>query len=221
MLVPCDVREPAALERLADATYARHDAVDLLFNNAGVMHAGHAWDMTPEIWRHSFAVNVDGVVNGIRAFAPRLIAAKRAARIINTASIARMLPSGMIAAYTATKFAVVGLTECVAAELAMLESPVTMALLAPGPVVSSILDQPADAKAAPYRDRLQELQDKYGISADDLAARAFEGILRGDYWLIPQPETLFPGLEAREAALRTRATPPLPVGQPKEDYTSQ
>ena len=92
LAVPTDVTDPAALEALADAAYAAHGQVDLLFNNAGVLSTGFSWEMSAKTWQTSLDVNIGGIVNGLRAFVPRLLAADRPARIINTASVGGFLP---------------------------------------------------------------------------------------------------------------------------------
>ena len=136
LAVPTDVTDPAALQALADAAYATHGQVDLLFNNAGVLSTGLSWEIPADRWQMSLDVNVRGIVNALRAFVPRLIAADRPARIINTASVGGFLPAPLMAPYSATKFAVVALTESLAGELSMLGSKVQVSLLAPGPVKS-------------------------------------------------------------------------------------
>src|ERR1035437_3247768 len=71
LAVPTDVRDPAAVEALADRAWKAFGGVDLLFNNAGVMATGFTWEIEPERWQRSFDVNVHGILNGIRSFVPR------------------------------------------------------------------------------------------------------------------------------------------------------
>ena len=75
LAVPTDVTDPAALEALAEAAYAAHGQVDLLFNNAGVLSTGFSWEISAKAWQTSLDVNIGGIVNGLRAFVPRLLAA--------------------------------------------------------------------------------------------------------------------------------------------------
>jgi NAD(P)-dependent dehydrogenase (short-subunit alcohol dehydrogenase family) len=67
--------------------------LDLLFNNAGIGHAGEVVDTTPADWRALVDVNLMGVVRGLQAFLPRLVAQERPAHVVNTASMAGLLPS--------------------------------------------------------------------------------------------------------------------------------
>jgi len=211
IVVRTDVADTGAVEALADAAYAKYGEVDLLFNNAGVLATGFSWEIEPARWRKSLDVNIGGVVNGIRAFVPRLVAAKRPARIVNTASVGGFLPSPMMAPYSATKFAVVALTEAHDCEKQMLKSPVGVSLLAPGPVKSAIFGDPFGVDAPPeaerFVDSMRDMLERYGLTPDEFAPRVFDGIRRGDYWLVPQPETLDAQLKARTETILSRRDP--------------
>lgn len=204
---PTDVRDPAALEALAEAAFAQHGGVDLLFNNAGVLTTGLSWEISADAWQRALDINIGGVVNGLRAFVPRMIAAGAAARIINTASVGGFLPSPFMAPYSATKFAVVALTESLAGELAALGCPIAVSLLAPGPVKTDIFRETPPASAQPFHDVMTRLLGAHGMEADAFAGLVFAGIDRGDYWIIPQPEALDPALEARHAGIMARQAP--------------
>ena len=204
--VETDVTDPAALEALAERAFAA-GPVELLFNNAGVLTTGNSWEIPADKWRRSVEVNVLGIVNGLRAFVPRLLAANHPSRIVNTASVGGFLPSPLMAPYSATKFAVVALTEALAGELALQDGKVTASLLAPGPVKSDIFREDAAASSAQFVGTMRSMLDAHGIGPDEFAARVFEGIDRGDYWIIPQPEALDDGFRARNAAIEARQTP--------------
>ena len=206
--VPTDVTDPASMEALAEQVYGRFGHADLLFNNAGVLSTGLSWEIPAERWRRDVDVNLFGVLNGIRAFVPRMIAADRPARIVNTASVGGFLPSPLMAPYSATKFAVVALTESVAGELKMLKSKVDVSLLAPGPVKSGIFrDEPGVASEA-FHKGMTTMLNENGLDGDAFAVRVLDAVERGDYWIIPQPETFDPGFEARNRTISAR-TPPI------------
>lgn len=195
--VPTDVTDLAAMEALADKAYALHGQVDLLFNNAGIMHTGNSWEIPVEQWHRSWAVNVEGVLNGLRAFVPRLIAADRPARIVNTASTGGFLPAPLMAPYSATKFAVVALTESLAGELQALGAPVAVSLLAPGAVKSGIMrEAPSEASAA-FHKVMTDALDAMGMTGDEFAPLVFDAIERGEYWIFTHPDSLIPGFTAR------------------------
>ena len=199
--VPTDVTDPAALDMLADKAWAAHGQVDLLFNNAGVLASGFSWEVSAEKWQQVIDVNLSGVINGIRAFVPRLLAAGRPARIVNTASVGGFLPSTMMAPYSATKFAVVALTECLAGELKMLGAPIEVSLLAPGPVKTEIFREPPPESAQQFHQFMTALLDQNGLTADQFAPLVFDAVERGDYWIFPQPESLEPIFSVRNAAI--------------------
>lgn len=199
--VPTDVTDPASVEALAEAAFAAHGAVDLLFNNAGILATGFSWEIPAEKWQQVIEVNLAGVVNGIRAFVPCLLAADRPARIVNTASVGGFLPSPMMAPYSATKFAVVALTECLAGELKLLGSKIEVSLLAPGPVKTEIFREPPPGSAQPFHQFMTALLDQNGLTPDEFAPKVFDGIDRGDYWIMPQPESLEPTFSIRNAAI--------------------
>lgn len=207
MAVACDVTDPASVEALAETTYAAHGQVDLLFNNAGVLSTGFIWEISPETWQRSLDVNIGGIVNGIRAFVPRLLAADRAARIVNTASVGGFLPSPLMAPYTTTKFAAVALTESLAGELKLIKSKVAVSLLAPGPVKSGIFREPPPGSAAQFHGMMTEMLDQHGLTGDEFAPLVLDAVERGEYWIIPQPEALEPGFSNRNAVIAERAQP--------------
>ncbi|OAN66664.1 SDR family oxidoreductase [Sphingomonas sp. TDK1] len=207
-----DVTDPAAVDALA-ARAAAMGGADLLFNNAGVMTTGLSWEIPADAWDRAMAINIGGVLNGLRSFVPQMIARGTACRIINTASVGGFLPSPLMAPYSVTKFGVVALTESLKLELAMLGAPVAVSLLAPGPVHSEIFADPFAGAVQPATEQfvaaMRDLLRVNGIDADTFAARVFDAIERGDYWIIPQPEALDPALDARHAMIRDRRAPDL------------
>jgi len=109
--VQADVAEPASVDGLAARGYDEFGAVHVLCNNAGVFIGGALADTPPEEWAWLIAVNLMGVVNGVRAFLPRLRLQGGQAHIVNTGSVSGLYPTPNQGAYTATKYAVVGYTE--------------------------------------------------------------------------------------------------------------
>lgn len=202
-----DVREHDELEALAELAYARFGQVDLLFNNAGVLGSGRSWEMDAAAWQRIVDINLLGVVNGLRAFVPRLLAAGRPARIINTASVSGFFAAPMLSAYAASKAAVVSLTEALASELAAVSDRVTVSLLAPGPVRTAILDAPPRPETEALIDRMRSMNAERGADPDDYGRLIFEAVDRGEFWIVPQPEALDERLRARTAAILERRTP--------------
>lgn len=205
-----DVTDPIQMTALADHAEALGGA-DLLFNNAGVMTTGFSWEIPAADWDRAIAINIGGVLNGARAFIPRMIARGEPAKIVNTASVGGFLPSPLMAPYSATKFAIVAITEAMQCELELLGASISISLLAPGPVLSEIFANPFGGDAHPATERfvetMKEMTALHGMEADEFAALVFQGIERGDYWIIPQPETLDPFLQARHEMIRERRRP--------------
>jgi NADP-dependent 3-hydroxy acid dehydrogenase YdfG len=207
LAVPTDVRDETAVEALAAAAFNRFGAADLLFNNAGVLSSGLSWEIDAATWQRSIDVNIGGVVNVIRAFVPRLIASDQVARIVNTSSLGGFLTSPFMSPYSATKFAIVAISEALAAELAATGSKVQVSLLAPGPVKSAIMDEKAPAHTAEFMDMLRGMNDENGMSPDELAEIVFGAIERGEYWITPHPEMLDGALKERTEMIIERRSP--------------
>ena len=115
--IPYDVTQPAELATLAERIRAEYGGLDVLVNNAGVGIGSDQFLLnTPRDWEISISVNLMGVVNSTGALLPLM---RTPGSIINIASLAGLgALEGMPACYTATKFAVVGLTKSLAKELA-------------------------------------------------------------------------------------------------------
>lgn len=205
--VPTDVRDETAVQSLAKATFAKFGAVDLLFNNAGVLSSGLSWEIDSATWQRSLDINIGGVMNVIRVFVPKMIGADRPARIINTSSVGGFLTSPFMSPYSATKFAIVAISEALAGELAALGSKVQVSLLAPGPVKSAIMDEQAPSETEQFMTMLRDMNEENGMTPDEFAPLVFEAIERGEYWIIPQPDMLDPALRERTDMILARKPP--------------
>jgi NAD(P)-dependent dehydrogenase (short-subunit alcohol dehydrogenase family) len=137
--IATDVSDPAAVQRLADGAVAEYGAVHVVCNNAGVAVAGPFAELSLERWRWALEVNLWGVIHGVRAFLPLLLA-QDDGHIVNTASSAGLSGSAFMGPYCTTKFAVVGLSESLWHELAQLKSQVSVSVLCPGYVRTRIAD---------------------------------------------------------------------------------
>ena len=194
-----DVRDPEAVQRLASRTVSELGRVDVVCNNAGVISARRpVWEQTPEDWRWTLDVNLLGVVNGIRAFVPHLIA-QGSGHVVNTSSIAGLapVPGGGNGAYTASKHAVIGLSETLVEELATVGADVGVTVLCPGPVPSRIhtaeRNRPAELVAAsggggslPPPDFQLTLEPVDVATVADLVCAAIES---GQRYVLPGPGT--------------------------------
>ncbi len=132
LAVPTDASRPEDLEALREAAYGRFGEVAILMNNAGIGAGAGAWEH-PDRWRSLMAVNLWGVVNGVQAFAPAMLAQGTPCAIVNTGSKQGITnPPGNLA-YNVSKAGVKALTEGLAHELRNVEGgQVSAHLLIPG-----------------------------------------------------------------------------------------
>jgi NAD(P)-dependent dehydrogenase (short-subunit alcohol dehydrogenase family) len=128
--VPCDVADPDSVEHAAKASFAAFGNVHVVCNNAGVGGGSGIDNIALETWRWVLDVNLMGVLHGIAAFLPHLRAHGEGGHIVNTASMAGMNSGLGFSAYSASKFAVVNISEGLAMQLKPLGIGVTV--LCPG-----------------------------------------------------------------------------------------
>ena len=111
-----DVSNLRDMEDFADVVHREVEAVDILMNNAGVAVIGNFQATTLEDWDWILGINVKGVVHGAHYFVPPMVRRARG-HVINVASAAAYMATEQLSAYTATKFAVLGLSESMRLEL--------------------------------------------------------------------------------------------------------
>jgi len=115
--VSTDVRDLAQVETLADRAFAAFGAVHILCNNAGVALWGGLESATHRDWQWVLGVNLWGVIHGVEAFVPRMIAQREPGHVVNTASMAGLVATRGLGVYNTSKYAVVGLSETLAKDL--------------------------------------------------------------------------------------------------------
>ncbi|MEP2103812.1 MAG: SDR family NAD(P)-dependent oxidoreductase [Parasphingorhabdus sp.] len=142
----CDVANLSSVEQAAATTLSAYGEVHLLFNNAGVGAGGVAGEISVEDWRWAIDVNLMGVVHGVETFVPIIQSQKTGGHIINTASIAGHIAAPYMSPYSATKFAVVGYSECLKLELAM--HNIGVSVLSPAFVRTNIHNSGANRPSA-------------------------------------------------------------------------
>ena len=130
-----DVSRAGEVESFAE----KAGAVHVVCNNAGVSPLGAVWENTEDEWRWILGVNLWGVIHGVRAFAPRLIA-QGEGHIVNTASVAGLISPPGMGAYNVTKHAVVALSETLYQDLRERGSNVGVSVLCPAYVPTGIAD---------------------------------------------------------------------------------
>jgi len=218
--VACDVAEFASVSRAAFATAEAFGPVHVLCNNAGVAGGSGIEAISPDTWRWVVDVNLMGVVHGIAAFLPAMRAQGQGGHIVNTASMAGLQANIGFSPYAATKYAVVGMSEGLAKELA--PEGIGVSVLCPGFVRTAIADSarnrpgrygavtpPAPgSKAALLAKHLAESAGA-GLDPADVAARVLAAIRGNELYVFPHPQ-MRDEVDARFAAIDAafRRTPP-------------
>lgn len=189
---PTDISRAEEVEALAALAFERFGRVHLLFNNAGVGLAAPVADTSENDWRWVLGVNLWGVVHGVAAFLPRLQAQDFESRIVNTASAAGFLAEPGMAAYSASKHAVVALSETLHRELADGGSRVGVTLLCPAFFPSGITasersrppelarGRPPSPAALEAEARLEKAVRSGRLDADQIAEMALAAVEAGD-----------------------------------------
>ena len=194
-----DVSKPEQLADLAAATIERFDHVNVLCNNAGVAGGADPWFGGIESWEWVMGVNFWGVVHGIRAFLPHLIASG-SGHVVNTASIAGLMP-GFSSSYDASKHAVVAISEGLFNTMQTGGLAVGVTCVCPGWVRTRIMDShrnwPSELGEPPIRDAAGEIVRRHvgraideGLPPAALADLVVSAVREGRYWVFPQPDFL-------------------------------
>ena len=141
--VPTDVSSLDSVNALRDATLDHFGKVHVVCNNAGVASGAHGqiWEHEINDWRFAFSVHVYGVINGINAFVPTLLAQGEEAHIVNTTSNnGGFSPIAASPTYATCKAAVVTISECLWGQLHAIDSPIGVSVLFPTGKTQGILD---------------------------------------------------------------------------------
>jgi NAD(P)-dependent dehydrogenase (short-subunit alcohol dehydrogenase family) len=188
-----DVTDLAQVQALADRVFGELGAVDVLCNNAGVALWGGLEMATHRDWQWALGVNLWGVIHGLEAFLPRMIASGRRGHVVNTASMAGLVATRGLGIYNTTKYAVVGLSETLVKDLA--PHGIGVSVLCPMGVATRI--------RASDRNRPVHLKNETGPPATDgmaldgatlapeaVAEMVLSAILANRLYVITHPEGL-------------------------------
>jgi NAD(P)-dependent dehydrogenase (short-subunit alcohol dehydrogenase family) len=192
--VRTDVSRLAEVEALADTAWATFGAVHVLCNNAGVGVSGGLETATHRDWEWVMGVNLWGVIHGVEAFVPRMIAQQAGGHIVNTASMAGLIASQGLGVYNTTKYAVVGLSETLAKDLR--PYGIGVSVLCPMGVTTNILES--------HRNRPAHLVDPGrppgppvpligpSLTPEHVAEQVLRAIRTGRLYVITHAEALEP-----------------------------
>ncbi|HEV3135143.1 MAG TPA: SDR family NAD(P)-dependent oxidoreductase [Acidimicrobiia bacterium] len=200
VVAPTDVSRPEQVDALAALAYERFGAVHLLCNNAGVFQGGITWQRELGDWEWVMGVNLWGVLHGIRAFVPRMLERGDEGHVVNTSSVAGLITGAYTAPYITSKFAVLGLTECLAHDLQAASAPIGVSVLVPGIVDTKIgystrnrPDEPPGEAQAPdahlVEQALRDLTSSSGRPPDDVARLVFDAVRTGRFYITTSDAT--------------------------------
>lgn len=176
-----DVTDAAAVQALVDEVVDRSGRLDFMFNNAGIVIGGQTHLLTLQQWDQILDVNIRGVVHGVHAAYPHMIAAG-SGHIINTASAAGLMASGLLTSYCTTKFAVVGLSNALRSEA--VRHGVGVTVVCPSAVETPILDKGA-VGTFPGRDFfLGAERTKKAYPPERLASEILAAVAQNKPWLV-------------------------------------
>jgi NAD(P)-dependent dehydrogenase (short-subunit alcohol dehydrogenase family) len=178
--VALDVTDPEAVAALVARTAHDHGHLDFMFNNAGVAVVGPVSELTLAHWNRIIDVNLRGVVHGVVAAYP-VMARQGRGHIVNTASLAGLLPSPMLTPYGMTKHGVVGLSVSLRMEGA--EHGVRVSVVCPGVIDTPLLDKgnPPDLPPVVHAPNARRLLTKMiggAYPAASLAEDVLDGVAR-------------------------------------------
>jgi NAD(P)-dependent dehydrogenase (short-subunit alcohol dehydrogenase family) len=197
LTVRTDVSSEESVQALAAAAVERFGTVHVVCNNAGVMSSGDPWFGPLSAWTWVMGVNFWGVVHGVRAFLPMLLA-QNEGHIVNTASIAGLYP-GFGAVYDASKHAVVAITDDLYQGMKQAGLPIGVSVLCPGWVRTQIVDaernwpadlgdRPPDALGADVvLGHVRRVIDE-GMPPAVVADLVADAVAAERFWVLPHPE---------------------------------
>jgi NAD(P)-dependent dehydrogenase (short-subunit alcohol dehydrogenase family) len=137
LAVATDVSKLASVEALAARTWDELGGCHVLCNNAGVIVVGGLETRSMKDWEWVLGVNLFGVIHGVQAFVPRMLAQPGEKHIVNTGSTAGIMPTPGVGVYATSKYAVVGLSEHLRLDLA--QHAIGVSVLCPGGVQTQIM----------------------------------------------------------------------------------
>ena len=206
--IELDVRSYPSFERAVAEAVQQSGRIDYLFNNAGIVVGGEVDSYTLDDWNDVFDVNLRGVVHGIQAVYPIMIR-QHSGHIVNTASMAGLVPSPGTASYTATKHAVAALSMVLRLEAE--RHNVQVSVLCPGAIRTPILAGGEFGRVSGFSDEelLKFWEPFLPMAPEKFAERALRAVLRGDAIIVVPAwwkalwylERLSPALSRRAASL--------------------
>lgn len=199
LAIRADVANAAEVAAAAERARDTFGVIHLICNNAGVGGGGGPmWRLSEADWKWAIDVNLYGVIHGIRFLLPALVDSGEEGHVVNTASIAGLTSTPFMGPYTATKHAVVSLSECLVKELELAKVNVGVSVLCPGfvktKIASSHRNRPGEQQrvdnnplAQKFSAVLQQLVDA-GVPAEKIADEVVRAIQDNKFYILTHPE---------------------------------
>jgi NAD(P)-dependent dehydrogenase (short-subunit alcohol dehydrogenase family) len=202
LCVQADVANHEDIKALAQKTLDVFGAVHLLVNNVGVGAGGPVWATTLADWQWVMNVNLWGVIYGLDVFVPVMLAQDTECHIVNTSSIAGLLPYHPCAPYQVTKHAVVALSENLYHSLAYQNAKLRVSVLCPGWVKTRIMESgrnrpdelqnppPTEPPPPEYLAVLEQMQQavEAGITPQEVADQTFRAMREDRFCILTHPD---------------------------------
>ena len=214
-----DVTSFDDVEALASTAFSTFGAVDVLCNNAGVFQGGLLWECSDADFEWTLGVNLWGILHGVRAFVPRMVAAGTEGHVVNTISMAGLATTPFSGPYDVSKFAAMAATECLAHDLATVGAPIKVSAVCPGLVDTAIgssrRNRPAmlateQSEGAAFVERALADGTAGGMSPDEVADLVVEAVLE-ERFLVPTRPSYAQQLTNRCEDLVARRAPRSPT----------
>lgn len=192
-----DVRDPSAVESLADDAVEHFGSADIVCSNAGVMRSGAVWEQPYDVWDRVIGVNLMGAVNLANAFVPRMISAGREGRFVTTVGVTALFtaPFSPPGSYSVSKHALLAFSEILHQELQAVDAALGVTVLCPSGVRSDIQGDPDAADGATIRRpeawaRVEALYGfiRAGLEPSDVAAQTLAAVQANRFWVFPHPD---------------------------------
>ncbi len=199
LAIRADVANAAEVAAAAERARNTFGVIQLICNNAGVGGGGGPmWRLSEADWKWAVDVNLYGVIHGIRYLLPALVDSGEEGHVVNTASIAGLTSTPFMGPYTATKHAVVSLSECLVKELELAKVNVGVSVLCPGfvktKIASSHRNRPGEQQrvddnplAQKFSAVLQQLVDA-GVPAEKIADEVVRAVQDNKFYILTHPE---------------------------------
>jgi NAD(P)-dependent dehydrogenase (short-subunit alcohol dehydrogenase family) len=189
-----DVSDFAQMQALSDLCQEKFGDIHLLFNNAGVLIMGPTWELSTDDWRWLLSVNVNGVVHGIKAFLPRMLAHNQESYVVNTGSLASFSGHGDYAPYSASKAAVLSISQSLYSEMRAMMTNIGVSVVCPGVVQTRIHESWRNRPAEDATWSRRDVEDPERVASSlayrsrgktprEIAESIFEGMLADKFYI--------------------------------------